>query len=122
MRVWLARLGPGRFLRGRKNGLGPRLVAESCTHTKMALESDDSVSGIIRAAASSLGYAEIRLLLVQETAVRAYVTGSDVFLSVPTGSKWQVAVLCSVSSRVRHASGQRHTTLSVMRSRQSFIE
>ena len=50
----------------------------------MALESDDSVvSDIIRAAASSLGYAEIRLL--QETAVRAFVTGSDVFLSISTG-------------------------------------
>ena len=30
-----------------------------------------------------LGYAEIRLL--QETAVRAFVTGIDVFLSIPTG-------------------------------------
>ena len=49
----------------------------------MAVESDDSVSDIIRAAASSLGYAEIHLL--QETAVRAFVTGSDVFLSIPTG-------------------------------------
>ena len=48
----------------------------------MAVESDDSVSDIIRAAASSLGYAEIRLL--QETAVRAFVTGSDVFLSIST--------------------------------------
>ena len=47
------------------------------------MESDDSVSEIIRAAVSSLGYAEIRLL--QETAVRAFVTGSDVFLSIPTG-------------------------------------
>ena len=43
----------------------------------------DTVSEIIRAAASSLGYAEIRLL--QETAVRAFVTGSAVFLSIPTG-------------------------------------
>ena len=49
-------------------------------YTEMAVESDDSV---IRAAASSLGYAEIRLL--QETAGRAFVTGSDVFLSIPTG-------------------------------------
>ena len=49
----------------------------------MAVESDDSVSNIIRAAASSLGYAETCLL--QETAVRAFVTGSDVFLSIPTG-------------------------------------
>ena len=48
-------------------------------YTEMAVESDDSVSNIIRAAASSLGYAETRLL--QETAV----TGSDVFLSIPTG-------------------------------------
>ena len=48
----------------------------------MAVESDDSVSEIIRAAASSLGYAEIRLL--QETAVRAFMTGSDVFLSILT--------------------------------------
>ena len=38
----------------------------------MAVESDDSVSEIIRAAASSLGYTEIRLL--QETAVRALPT------------------------------------------------
>ena len=49
----------------------------------MAVESDNSVSEIIGAAASSLGYAEIRLL--QETAVRAFVTGSDIFLSIPTG-------------------------------------
>ena len=49
----------------------------------MALESDDSVSDIIRAAANSLGYAKIRLL--QETAVRAFVTGSDVFISISTG-------------------------------------
>ena len=49
----------------------------------MAVESDDSVSDIIQAAASSLGYAEIRLL--QETAVRAFVMGSDVFLSICTG-------------------------------------
>ena len=49
----------------------------------MAVESDDSVSDIFRAAASSLGYAEIGLL--QETAVRAFVTGSDVFLSIYTG-------------------------------------
>ena len=48
----------------------------------MAVESDDSVSDTFRAA-SSLGYAEIRLL--QETAVRAFVTGSDVFLSISTG-------------------------------------
>ena len=48
------------------------------------MESDDSVSDIIRAAASFLGYAEIRLL--QESAVRAFVTGSrDVFLSISTG-------------------------------------
>ena len=46
-------------------------------YTEMAVESDDSVS------ASSLGYAEVCLL--QETAVRAFVTGSDVFLSIPTG-------------------------------------
>ena len=51
--------------------------------TEMAVESDDSVSDIIRAAASSLGYAKIRLL--QETAVRAFVAGSDVFLSIFTG-------------------------------------
>ena len=49
----------------------------------MTVESDDSVSEIIRAATSSLGYVEIRLL--QETAARAFVTGSDVFLSIPTG-------------------------------------
>ena len=49
----------------------------------MAVDSDDSVSDIIRAAASSLGYAEIRLL--QDTAVRAFVTGSDVFLSISIG-------------------------------------
>ena len=41
-------------------------------YTEMAVESDDSVSEIIRAAASSLGYTEIRLL--QETAVRALPT------------------------------------------------
>ena len=52
-------------------------------YTEMAVESNDSVSDIIRAAASSLGYAEIRFL--QETAVRAFVTGSDIFLSIPTG-------------------------------------
>ena len=52
-------------------------------YTEMAVESDDSVSEIFRAAANSLGYAEKRLL--QETAVRAFVTGSDVFLSIPTG-------------------------------------
>ena len=52
-------------------------------HTEMAVESNDSVSVIIEAAASSLGYAEIRLL--QETAVRAFMMGSDVFLSIPTG-------------------------------------
>ena len=52
-------------------------------YTEMAVESDDGVSDIIRAAASSLGYAEIRLL--QETAVIAFVTGSDVFLSISTG-------------------------------------
>ena len=52
-------------------------------YTELAVESDNSVSEIIRAAASSLGYAEIRLL--QETAVRAFVTGSDVFLSISTG-------------------------------------
>ena len=52
-------------------------------YTEMAVESNDSVSDIIRVAASSLGYAEIRFL--QETAVRAFVTGSDVFLSIPTG-------------------------------------
>ena len=52
-------------------------------YTEMAVESDDSVSDIIRAAASSFGYAEIRLL--QDTAVRAFVTGSDVFLSISTG-------------------------------------
>ena len=52
-------------------------------YTEMAVESDDSVSEIIRAAASSLGYAEIRLL--EETAVRAFVTRSDIFLSIPTG-------------------------------------
>ena len=46
-------------------------------HTEMAVESDDSVIE------SSLGYAEIRLL--QETAVRTFVTGSDVFLSISTG-------------------------------------
>ena len=51
-------------------------------YTEMAVESNDSVSDIIRAAASSLGYAEIRFL--QETAVRAFVTGSDVYLSIPT--------------------------------------
>ena len=51
-------------------------------YTEMAAESDDSVGEIIRAAVSFLGYAEIRL---QETAVRAFVTGSDVFLSRPTG-------------------------------------
>ena len=49
----------------------------------MAVECDDSVNNIIQAAASSLGYAEIRLL--QETAVRVFMTGSDVFLSIPTG-------------------------------------
>ena len=38
---------------------------------------------MIRAAASSLVYAEIHLH--QETAVRVFVTGSDVFLSIPTG-------------------------------------
>ena len=52
-------------------------------YTEMAVESDDSVSDIIRAAASSLGYAGIRLL--QDTAVRAFVTGSDVFLSISAG-------------------------------------
>ena len=52
-------------------------------YTEMAVESDDGVSDINRASASSLGYAEIRFL--QETAVRAFVTGSDVFLSIPTG-------------------------------------
>ena len=66
----------------------------------MAVEGDDNISEIIRAAASSLGYAEIRLL--QETAVRAFVTKSDVFL--PSYWWWQVAVLCSGSSRVRLAS------------------
>ena len=50
---------------------------------RMAVENNDSVSEIFRAAVSSLGYAEKRLL--QETAVRAFVTGSDVFLSIPTG-------------------------------------
>ena len=59
------------------------LVAESCMYTEMAVESDDSVSEIIRATTSSLGYAEIRLL--QETVLRAFVTGSNVFLSIPTG-------------------------------------
>ena len=49
----------------------------------MTVESNDSVSDIIRAAVSSLGYAEISLL--QETAVRAFVMGSDVFLSISTG-------------------------------------
>ena len=49
----------------------------------MAVESDDSISEIIGAAASSLGYAEKRFL--QETAVRSFVTGSAVFLSIPTG-------------------------------------
>ena len=39
------------------------------------VESDDSVR--------NLGYAEIRLL--QETVVRAFVKGSDVFLSISTG-------------------------------------
>ena len=52
-------------------------------YTEMAVERDDSVSDVIRAAASSLGYTEIRFL--QETAVRAFMTGSDVFLSIPTG-------------------------------------
>ena len=52
-------------------------------YTKMAVESDDSVCEIIRAASSSLGYAEIRFL--QETAVRAFVMVRDVFLSIPTG-------------------------------------
>ena len=52
-------------------------------YTEMAVESDDSISDIIQAAASSLVYAEIRLL--QETAVGAFVMGSDVFLSIPTG-------------------------------------
>ena len=52
-------------------------------YTEMAVESDDSISDIIRAAASSLGYAEIGFL--QKTAVRAFVTGSDIFLSIPTG-------------------------------------
>ena len=61
--------------------LGTRL--ESCMYTEMAVERDDSISNIIRAASSSLGYAEIRLL--QETVVRAFVTGSDVFQSIPTG-------------------------------------
>ena len=52
-------------------------------YTEMAVENDHGVSYIIRAAASSLGYAEICLL--QETVVRAFVTGSDVFPSIPTG-------------------------------------
>ena len=79
-------------------------------YTEMAVESDDSVSDIIRAAASSLGYAEIRLL--QETAVRAFVTGSDVFLSISTGGGKSLcyAVLPRVLDMLR-LSGQRHTTV-----------
>ena len=42
----------------------------------------DSVTETIRAAAKSLGYPEIHHL--QETAVRAFVAGSDIFLSLPT--------------------------------------
>ena len=53
-------------------------------YTEMAVKSDDSVSDIIQAAASFLEYAEIRLL--QETVVRAFVTGSNVFLSISTGA------------------------------------
>ena len=52
-------------------------------YTEIAVESHDSVCEVIRTAASSLGYAEIRL--VQETAVRAFVTESDVLSSIPTG-------------------------------------
>ena len=61
------------------------------------LKNNDSVTEVIRVAASCLGYEEIRRL--QETAVRAFVAGSDVFLSIPTGGGKS---LCS-SSRVRHA-------------------
>ena len=44
----------------------------------------ESVSDAIRVAAESMGYPELRRL--QETAVRAFVTGRDVFVSIPMSS------------------------------------
>ena len=42
----------------------------------------ESVTDAIRVAAESMGYPELRRRL-QETAVRAFVTGRDVFVSIP---------------------------------------
>jgi superfamily II DNA helicase RecQ len=49
----------------------------------MAGSSDDRVTIVIRAAAKPLGYEEIRGL--QQTALRAFMAGSNVFLSIPMG-------------------------------------
>ena len=43
----------------------------------------ESVTDAIRVAAESMGCPELRRL--QETAVRAFVNGRDVFVSIPTG-------------------------------------
>ena len=43
----------------------------------------ESVTDVIWVATESMGYPELRHL--QETAVRAFVTGRDTFVSIPTG-------------------------------------
>ena len=43
----------------------------------------ESVTDVIQVAAESMGYPELRRL--QETAVSAFVTGRDAFVSIPTG-------------------------------------
>ena len=60
-------------------------------YTEMAVESDDSVSEIIRAAASSLGYAEI------SRDCGGSVRDRERRLSIHSYWWWQVAVLCSAS-------------------------
>ena len=61
----------------------------------------ESVTDVIRIAAESMGYPELRRL--QETAVRAFVTGRDVFVSIPMsgGKSLCYSVLPSVLDILR---------------------
>ena len=62
---------------------------------------EESVTDAIRVAAESMGYPE--LCHLQETAVRAFVTGRDVFVSISTsgGKSLCYSVLSSVFNILR---------------------
>ena len=69
--------------------------------TTLKMADSQSVAHAIRAAARSIGYTDLRVL--QESAVKSFVAGNDVFVAIPTGGGKSLcySLLPAVFDRIR---------------------